>query len=87
MADASGAPIPNGQSEGNKVADALAKTNQGFDHFESQWWDEAPLFILPILHSNSIGLPYFRNVSSNSLHVVQTSLAFILFLVLSNKKY
>jgi len=46
--------------EGNKVADALAKNGQGFGHFKSQWWDKAPLFILPVLHRDSIGLPYFR---------------------------
>jgi ribonuclease HI len=46
--------------EGNSVADALAKNGHNLPSLRSQWWEEPPLFILPLLHRDEIGLPYMR---------------------------
>ena len=35
--------------EGNMDADALAKNGQALTNYGSQWWDEPPLFVLPLL--------------------------------------
>jgi ribonuclease HI len=47
--------------EGNSVADALARNGHSLPSLHSQWWQHPPLFILPLLYRDSIGLPYLRH--------------------------
>ena len=49
--------------EGNVVADALASNGQNLPCFGSQWWDEAPSFLGPLLDRDSLGLPFYRAAS------------------------
>jgi hypothetical protein len=46
--------------EGNFVVDALAKNGQGLAMFSSQWWPFPPMFLLPLLDRDRLGLSFSR---------------------------
>lgn len=48
--------------EANRAADEMANNAKGLAMNSSQWWNDSPSFLLPLLHRDSISLPYFRIV-------------------------